>query len=63
MSQGILFAHGETVPSGNHLMRLYVHETTRVYSDKLISAEDEKAFQQKYIVILRKESANQNISQ
>nr|XP_033200758.1 dynein beta chain, ciliary-like isoform X1 [Bombus vancouverensis nearcticus] len=56
--QGILFAHGETVPTGNHLIRLYVHEATRVYSDKLISAEDVKAFQQ-----LLKESLRKNISE
>ncbi|XP_031848127.1 dynein beta chain, ciliary [Nomia melanderi] len=44
--QGILFANGETVPTPNHLIRLYVHEATRVYSDKLINAEDKNTFQQ-----------------
>ncbi|CAK9799022.1 Dynein beta chain, ciliary [Anthophora plagiata] len=56
--QGMLFAHGETVPTTNHLIRLYVHEATRVYSDKLISTEDKKVFQQ-----LLSESLRKNISE
>ncbi|XP_060831104.1 dynein beta chain, ciliary-like [Bombus pascuorum] len=39
-------------------IRLSVHEATRVYSDKLINAEDKKAFQQ-----LLKESLRKNISE
>ena len=55
--KGIIFASGETVPTANHLIRLYIHEATRVYSDKLINAEDKKTFQQ-----LLKESLRKNIA-
>ncbi|XP_076235061.1 dynein beta chain, ciliary [Calliopsis andreniformis] len=54
--QGILFAHGEAVPTANHLVRLFVHEATRVYSDKLINADDKRTFDQ-----LLKESIRKNI--
>ncbi|XP_076548684.1 dynein beta chain, ciliary isoform X2 [Osmia lignaria lignaria] len=54
--QGILFANGETVLTPNQLVRLYVHEATRVYADKLVNMEDEKTFDQ-----LLKESLRKNI--
>ncbi|XP_054000578.1 dynein beta chain, ciliary-like [Hylaeus anthracinus] len=54
--QGILFANGEAVPTTNHLIRLYVHEALRVYSDKLVSVDDKKTFDQ-----LLKESLRKNI--
>ncbi|XP_015433748.1 PREDICTED: dynein beta chain, ciliary-like [Dufourea novaeangliae] len=54
--QGILFANGEAVPTPNHLIRLYVHEAMRVYSDKLVNVEDKNTFQQ-----LLKESLRKNI--
>lgn len=38
----------------NHLVRLFVHESTRVYSDKLINFEDKKLYEQLLIEILRK---------
>lgn len=54
--KGLLFATGEAVPTANHLIRLYVHESTRVYYDKLINAEDKKIYEQ-----LLKESLRKNI--
>ncbi|XP_076749810.1 dynein beta chain, ciliary-like [Xylocopa sonorina] len=56
--QGIIFANGDTVPTANHLIKLYVHEATRVYSDKLINSEDKRTFLQ-----LLKESLRKNISE
>ncbi|XP_076625371.1 dynein beta chain, ciliary [Colletes latitarsis] len=56
--QGILFATGETAPTANHLIRLYVHEATRVYSDKLVNSDDKKTFQQ-----LIKESIRKNMAE
>lgn len=55
--KGLLFANGEAVPTTNHLLKLYVHEATRVYSDKLIDSEDKQLFQQ-----LLRESLRKNIA-
>ncbi|XP_078035551.1 dynein beta chain, ciliary-like isoform X3 [Augochlora pura] len=52
--QGILFANGEAVPSFSNLIRLYVHEATRVYSDKLVNADDKNTFQELLKGSLRK---------
>ncbi|XP_058455827.1 dynein beta chain, ciliary-like isoform X2 [Malaya genurostris] len=38
--QGMLFANGDTCPEPNYLIRLWVHEATRVYSDKLVDDRD-----------------------
>ncbi|XP_055614548.1 dynein beta chain, ciliary, partial [Uranotaenia lowii] len=42
--QGMLFANGETCPDPNSLIRLWVHESTRVYSDKLVDDRDIEAY-------------------
>ncbi|XP_017887523.2 dynein beta chain, ciliary-like [Ceratina calcarata] len=42
--QGFLFTTGDTIPTMNHLIRVFVHEATRVYSDKLINMEDKISF-------------------
>ncbi|XP_047352693.1 dynein beta chain, ciliary-like [Vespa velutina] len=52
--QGILYSTRDTIPMPNHLVRLFVHESTRVYSDKLVNFEDKKIYEQLLIEILRK---------
>ncbi|KAK2582958.1 hypothetical protein KPH14_009015 [Odynerus spinipes] len=52
--QGMLFSTADTIPMPNNLVRLYVHEATRVYSDKLVTFEDKKLFEQLLIEMLRK---------
>ncbi|KAL1403957.1 hypothetical protein pipiens_005505 [Culex pipiens pipiens] len=42
--QGMLFANGETCSEPNFLIRLWVHEATRVYSDKLVDDRDIETF-------------------
>lgn len=50
----MLFSTRDTIPLPNHLVRLFVHESTRVYSDKLVNFEDKKIYEQLLIEILRK---------
>lgn len=38
--QGLLFAHGNCLPTPNDLIRLWLHEATRVYCDKLVEKKD-----------------------
>ena len=50
----MLFANGDTIPNMNSLIRLYVHEASRVYCDKLVNFEDKKIFDQFLREALRK---------
>lgn len=43
--QGMLFGNSETCPNPTSLVRLWIHEATRVYSDKLTDAADIDKFQ------------------
>ncbi|XP_018352750.1 PREDICTED: dynein heavy chain 9, axonemal-like [Trachymyrmex septentrionalis] len=52
--QGMLFARGDVLPLPSHIIRLYAHEATRVYRDKLVTFEDQKVFDQLLISALRK---------
>lgn len=52
--QGMLFAHGDALPVPSHIVRLYAHEATRVYRDKLVNFEDQKVFDQLLLESLRK---------
>ncbi|XP_053409478.1 dynein axonemal heavy chain 11 [Nycticebus coucang] len=47
--QGILFASPECLKSPNDLIRLWLHESSRVYGDKLIDKEDCDLFQKKML--------------
>lgn len=38
--QGIVFSNRDSCPDPSGLIRLYIHEATRVYSDKLVSQKD-----------------------
>ncbi|XP_035386791.1 dynein heavy chain 11, axonemal isoform X1 [Electrophorus electricus] len=42
--QGLLFSTPECVKQGSDLIRLWVHESRRVYSDRLADAEDQQLF-------------------
>jgi dynein heavy chain, axonemal len=42
--KGILFAKPDSVKTGTDLIRLYLHESERVYSDKLVDKEDARTF-------------------
>ena len=42
--QGILFAKPEAVKTVSDLIRLYLHESERVYCDKLVDKEDSDLF-------------------
>ncbi|XP_071071224.1 dynein axonemal heavy chain 11 [Dasypus novemcinctus] len=47
--QGILFASPECLKNPNDLIRLWLHESSRVYGDKLISTKDCDLFQKKML--------------
>ena len=49
-----MFANGETIPAPSGAIRLYVHEATRVYCDKLVNVEDKRAFEILLLEALRK---------
>lgn len=51
---GMMFANGECCSNANMLVRLYVHEATRVYGDKLVCFEDLDAFSKLTIEMVRK---------
>lgn len=53
-AQGMLFARGDALPLPSHIIRLYAHEATRVYRDKLINFEDQRMFDQLLLNALRK---------
>ncbi len=40
----MLFAKPDAIKTGTDLMRLYLHESERVYSDKLVEKEDIQMF-------------------
>ncbi|XP_014229978.1 dynein beta chain, ciliary-like [Trichogramma pretiosum] len=42
--QGLLFSIGATIPNELTFCRLYIHEATRVYADKLVDAVDKDEF-------------------
>lgn len=44
IKKGILFAKPEAVKTINDLVRLYLHESERVYCDKLVDKEDSDLF-------------------
>lgn len=42
--KGLMFANGECVTSTYSLVRLWLHETSRIYGDKLIETKDQVTF-------------------
>lgn len=53
-AQGMLFAQGDVLPLPSHVIRLYAHEATRVYRDKLVNYEDQRTFDRLLLEALRK---------
>ncbi|XP_059622514.1 dynein beta chain, ciliary-like [Phlebotomus argentipes] len=51
---GILYATHETCPDDTSMARLYIHEATRVYSDKLVNMKDINSFKKLAREIARK---------
>lgn len=42
--KGLMFANGECVTSTSSFIRLWLHETSRIYGDKLIEKKDQESF-------------------
>lgn len=52
--QGMLFATGDAAPNVNSFIRLWVHEATRVYGDKLVESKDQDAYRKQINEICKK---------
>ncbi|KAF9414328.1 hypothetical protein HW555_007725, partial [Spodoptera exigua] len=52
--QGILFATGDAIKTTSELIRLWMHEATRVYSDKLVDAVDNETFTKLMFEVIKK---------
>ncbi|XP_063241593.1 dynein beta chain, ciliary-like [Bacillus rossius redtenbacheri] len=52
--QGMLFADAACVPNPSDLIRLWMHEATRVYGDKLIDTTDIETFEKVVAEIVKK---------
>ena len=53
-NQGMLFAGAEAIPQPNDLVKLWCHETMRVYKDKLADSKDIETFDKAQRDILKK---------
>jgi dynein heavy chain len=51
----MLYAKPDAVKSPNDLLRLYIHESQRVYCDKLVDKEDIELFNKLQKDIIRKQ--------
>ncbi|XP_061501815.1 dynein beta chain, ciliary isoform X1 [Anopheles gambiae] len=52
--QGMLFGNGETCAEPNQLIRLWAHEATRVYGDKLVEERDIDNFNKLIVDVVKK---------
>ncbi|CAH0384807.1 unnamed protein product [Bemisia tabaci] len=52
--QGIMFANGDCVPTPGRFVRLWMHETCRVYGDKLVDLKDQDTFNKLLIENIKK---------
>ncbi|XP_043921477.1 dynein axonemal heavy chain 11 [Protopterus annectens] len=52
--QGILFAASECLKQPNDLIRLWLHESSRVYGDKLVESRDSELFQKMLVDTVHK---------
>ncbi|KAJ8713922.1 hypothetical protein PYW08_007542 [Mythimna loreyi] len=52
--QGILYTTGDAIKTTSELVRLWMHEATRVYSDKLVDAVDNEAFAKLILEVIKK---------
>ncbi|VVD05320.1 unnamed protein product [Leptidea sinapis] len=51
---GMLFTTGDAIKAQSELIRLWCHEATRVYSDKLVDAADNEAFGKLIAEVIKK---------
>lgn len=54
MAQGFLFTTNECLLNPSDLIRLWIHETSRVYGDKLTEEKDIEAFAKMQVDMLKK---------
>lgn len=52
--QGMLFANGDAITNQSNLLRLWLHETRRVYSDKMVEKRDIDNFSKILLETLKK---------
>ncbi|XP_028032579.1 dynein beta chain, ciliary-like isoform X2 [Bombyx mandarina] len=52
--QGMLFTTGDAIKTQSDLIRLWMHEATRVYSDKMVEEADNEAFQKLISEVIKK---------
>ncbi|XP_047526088.1 dynein beta chain, ciliary-like isoform X1 [Pieris napi] len=52
--QGILFTTGDAIKFQSELIRLWMHEATRVYSDKLVDSIDNETFNKLIVEVIKK---------
>ncbi|KAJ0173728.1 hypothetical protein K1T71_010877 [Dendrolimus kikuchii] len=52
--QGILFTTGDAIKTQSELIRLWMHEATRVYSDKLVDSVDNESFSKLISDVIKK---------
>ncbi|CAH0400414.1 unnamed protein product [Chilo suppressalis] len=52
--QGILFTTGDAIKAQSELIRLWMHEATRVYSDKLVDSIDNENFNKLIVEVIKK---------
>ncbi|XP_028130568.2 dynein beta chain, ciliary-like [Diabrotica virgifera virgifera] len=52
--QGMLFATGDAIKNQNDLIRLWIHEASRVYKDKLVDRTDQKNFDKILVETVKK---------
>nr|XP_049704637.1 dynein beta chain, ciliary-like [Helicoverpa armigera] len=53
--QGMLFTTGDAIKTPSELIRLWMHEATRVYSDKLVDSADNDTFGKLIIEMIKKQ--------
>lgn len=52
--QGMLFVNGDGIPTQSDFIRLWMHESTRVYGDKLIDHKDIDTFNKLVVEVVKK---------
>ena len=54
VAQGMLYTTGDAIKTPSELIRLWMHEATRVYSDKLVDANDNETFAKLILDVIKK---------
>lgn len=53
-AQGMLYTTGDAIKTPTELIRLWMHEATRVYSDKLVDSNDNETFAKLILEVVKK---------